>query len=66
MDLLYAGNVEGFVIVSTDSDFTRFATRLRRHIRRAHGSDVSGTTSGAHDVAIGSAWYGDDGTLPRS
>jgi len=29
MDLLYAGNVEGFVIVSSDSDFTRLATRLR-------------------------------------
>lgn len=23
MDLLYAGNLEGFVIVSSDSDFTR-------------------------------------------
>jgi uncharacterized LabA/DUF88 family protein len=29
MDLLYAGNVDGFVIVSSDSDFTRLATRLR-------------------------------------
>jgi uncharacterized LabA/DUF88 family protein len=29
MDLLYAGNVEGFVIVSSDSDFIRLATRLR-------------------------------------
>jgi uncharacterized LabA/DUF88 family protein len=29
MDLLYAENVEGFVIVSSDSDFTRLATRLR-------------------------------------
>src|ERR687897_3915541 len=29
MDLLYAGNLEGFVIVSSDSDFTRLATRLR-------------------------------------
>src|SRR3954462_15477359 len=29
MDVLYAGNVEGFVIVSSDSDFTRLATRLR-------------------------------------
>jgi hypothetical protein len=25
----YAGNLEGFVIVSSDSDFTRLATRLR-------------------------------------
>ena len=29
MDLLYAGNVDGFVIVSSDSDFTPLATRLR-------------------------------------
>jgi NYN domain-containing protein/OST-HTH/LOTUS domain-containing protein len=29
MDLLYSGNVEGFAIVSSDSDFTRLATRLR-------------------------------------
>lgn len=29
MDLLYAGNVEGFCIVSSDSDFTRLASRLR-------------------------------------
>ena len=29
MDLLYACNLEGFVIVSSDSDFTRLATRLR-------------------------------------
>ena len=29
MDLLYAGSLEGFVLVSSDSDFTRLATRLR-------------------------------------
>ena len=29
MDLLYAGNLDGFVIVSSDADFTRLATRLR-------------------------------------
>ena len=29
MDILYAGKVDGFVIVSSDSDFTRLATRLR-------------------------------------
>ena len=29
MDLLYAGNVDGFCIVSSDSDFTRLAARLR-------------------------------------
>lgn len=29
MDLLYTGNYEGFCIVSSDSDFTRLASRLR-------------------------------------
>ena len=29
MDILYTGKVEGFCIVSSDSDFTRLATRLR-------------------------------------
>lgn len=29
MDIMYAGNIEGFCIVSSDSDFTRLAARLR-------------------------------------
>jgi uncharacterized protein (TIGR00288 family) len=29
MDILYSGNVDGFVIVSSDSDYTRLAIRLR-------------------------------------
>jgi uncharacterized protein (TIGR00288 family) len=29
MDILYAGNVDGFCLVSSDSDFTRLALRLR-------------------------------------
>lgn len=29
MDILYTGNVEGFCIVSSDSDFTKLAVRLR-------------------------------------
>ena len=29
MDILYTGNVQGFCIVSSDSDFTRLAIRLR-------------------------------------
>jgi uncharacterized LabA/DUF88 family protein len=37
MDLLYAGNVEGFVLVSSDSDFTRLATRLRESGRTVYG-----------------------------
>ena len=37
MDLLYAGNLDGFVIVSSDSDFTRLATRLREAGKVVYG-----------------------------
>lgn len=37
MDILYTGNVDGFCIVSNDSDFTRLALRLRES-----GKDVIG------------------------
>ena len=29
MDILYSGNVDGFCLVTSDSDFTRLASRLR-------------------------------------
>lgn len=37
MDLLYSGNVDAFCIVSSDSDFTRLAMRLRESGRRVYG-----------------------------
>ena len=37
MDLLYAGNVGGFVIVSSDADFTKLATRLRESGMTVYG-----------------------------
>jgi len=37
MDLLYSGNVDGFAIVSSDSDFTPLATRLREAGKRVIG-----------------------------
>jgi len=37
MDVLYAGNVDGFVIVSSDSDYTRLATRLRETGKTVYG-----------------------------
>ena len=37
MDLLYAGHLDGFVIVSSDSDFTRLATRLRESGMTVYG-----------------------------
>jgi uncharacterized protein (TIGR00288 family) len=37
MDLLYAGNVEAFAIVTSDSDFTSLALRLRESGRTVYG-----------------------------
>jgi len=37
MDLLYADNVDGFCLVSSDSDFTRLATRLRESRKLVYG-----------------------------
>lgn len=37
MDLLYSGNLDAFAIVSSDSDFTRLATRLREAGKTVYG-----------------------------
>jgi uncharacterized LabA/DUF88 family protein len=37
MDLLYSGRLQGFCIVSSDSDFTRLATRLRESGMTVYG-----------------------------
>ena len=37
MDLLYTGNFDGFCIVSSDSDFTRLASRLRESRLTVYG-----------------------------
>lgn len=37
MDMLYAGYVDGFFIVSSDSDFTRLALRLRESGKKVFG-----------------------------
>jgi len=37
MDVLYSGKVDGFCIVSSDSDFTRLATRLREAGMHVYG-----------------------------
>ena len=37
MDLLYTGNFDGFCLVSSDSDFTRLATRLRESGKTVYG-----------------------------
>ena len=37
MDILYSGTSDGFVLVSSDSDFTRLATRLREAGMKVYG-----------------------------
>ena len=37
MDILYTGKVDGFCIVSSDSDFTKLATRLRESGMKVFG-----------------------------
>ncbi|PKP12932.1 MAG: Maebl [Bacteroidetes bacterium HGW-Bacteroidetes-3] len=37
MDILYSNNVDGFCLVSSDSDFTRLATRLRESGMQVYG-----------------------------
>ena len=37
MDLLYTGNFDGFCIVSSDSDFTRLASRIRESGKSVYG-----------------------------
>lgn len=37
MDMLYASELEGFCLVSSDSDFTRLASRLRESGKRVIG-----------------------------
>lgn len=43
MDLLWQGNVDAFALVSSDSDFTRLATRLRESGKRVFGLGRKGT-----------------------
>lgn len=43
MDLLYAGNLDGFCLVSSDSDFTRLAARIREDGLPVYGFGKKGT-----------------------
>jgi uncharacterized LabA/DUF88 family protein/Fe-S-cluster formation regulator IscX/YfhJ len=45
MDILYSGKVDGFCIVSSDSDFTRLATRLREEGMKVYGIGQKKTPS---------------------
>jgi uncharacterized LabA/DUF88 family protein len=45
MDILYTGQVDGFCIISSDSDFTRLATRLREAGKKVFGIGEKKTPS---------------------
>jgi len=45
MDILYTGQVDGFVLVSSDSDFTRLAVRLREAGMKVYGMGERKTPS---------------------
>lgn len=45
MDILYSGKVDGFCLVSSDSDFTRLATRLREAGMKVFGLGEQKTPS---------------------
>lgn len=45
MDLLYSGNLDGFALVSSDSDFTRLATRIRESGMTVYGLGLRKTPS---------------------
>ncbi|SDY35676.1 Uncharacterized conserved protein, LabA/DUF88 family [Jannaschia faecimaris] len=47
MDILHAGRFDGFVLVSSDSDFTRLASRIREE-----GLDVFGIGEGKAPVSL--------------
>ena len=67
MDLLYAGNVDGFCIVSSDSDFTRLAARLREAglILEHGGSEDASADSTAAAEAAAQVGAGDDTAINR-
>jgi uncharacterized LabA/DUF88 family protein len=50
MDLLYAGHLDGFVLVSSDSDFTRLATRLRESGKTVYGVGAKKTPRAFRDA----------------
>lgn len=56
MDILYTGKVDGFVIVSSDSDFTRLSSRLRESGMNVIGMGES-KTPGAFISACNSFKY---------
>src|SRR5690554_7266013 len=57
MDILYSGKTDGFCIVSSDSDFTRLATRLRESSQFVIGIDRKSTRLNSSHVRISYAVF---------
>ncbi len=70
MDLLYSGNVDGFAIVSSDSDFTPLAMRLREAGKRVIGVGQRKTPAAFREACEKFVFLevlaGDDATAQRS
>jgi uncharacterized LabA/DUF88 family protein len=69
MDLLYAGNVEAFALVSSDSDFTGLALRLRESGKVVYGLGEKKTPQSlqnACDRFIALEVLGEDSTEPAA
>ncbi|MEQ6900253.1 NYN domain-containing protein [Nocardioides sp. YIM 152588] len=63
MDLLYSGNLDAFALVSSDSDFTRLATRLREGGKTVYGLGLRKTPASlvaACDTFVYLELLGDD------
>ncbi|ACK64737.1 protein of unknown function DUF88 [Rippkaea orientalis PCC 8801] len=59
MDLLYTGNFDGFCLVSSDSDFTRLASRIRESGLIVYGFGEKQKTPSAFVVACNKFIYTD-------
>ncbi|GBF78751.1 NYN domain-containing protein [Aphanothece sacrum] len=59
MDLLYAGNFDGFCLISSDSDFTRLASRIRESGLIVYGFGEKQKTPEAFVVACNKFIYTD-------
>ena len=66
MDLLYAGNVEAFAIVSSDSDFTSLAMRLRESGKTVYGLGRKKTPARCRTPATGSSCSRCSAPTPRT
>jgi uncharacterized LabA/DUF88 family protein len=65
MDILYTAQVDGFVLISSDSDFTRLATRLREAGKKVYGMGEKRRPSPSLPAVTSSSTSKLSGTPPR-